>query len=215
MTLEIKWLQFNSLPEYLAVHGRVAAQRSEDQETSPPAARPAEEEAAAPAEEEAAAPAEEEAAAPAEVEAAAPAEVEAAAPAAPLAAPAATDKQPAVATRNDTPSVVSVAAAKSKPDIKMEAEHGHNEIETASPSATSDDSPIFPFAMKQEVKADVIMQAREQGCNLNAGLVASDVPTTKANAGSGTASPLGAKRKRDQAEGMLHDGMQRITSHAG
>jgi hypothetical protein len=200
MTLEIKWLQFNSLPEYLAVHGRVAAQRSVDQETSPPAAPAADVPPAPPGA--------------AEVPPAALPPLDATA-ASQLAAPAATDKRLAVATRNDTPSDVSVAAAKSKPDIKMEAEHGHNEIETASPSATSDDSPIFPFAMKQEVKADVIMQAREQGCNPNAGVVAGDVPTTKANAGSGTASPLGAKRKRDQAEGMLHDGMQRITSHAG
>lgn len=164
MTLEIKHLVFNSLPEYLAVHGRAAAQRAVEREESPPAA-----------------------------------------------APVVEQRLPA-GQRNGARPAAPDAAAELLSDANMESEHTENQNKASAQAANSADPP--PSAV-EEGKADANMQVDEQGGAEDVGDAGGDASEGKAGAGGSEASPLGAKRKRDDAEGNHRDGVQRISSHAG
>lgn len=161
MTLEIKHLVFNSLPEYLAVHGRVAAQQAVDQERSPPTAAPA------------------------------------------------VEQQPLSEQWNGEQADAPGTAAELISDTKMESEPTDKQSK-ASLQAVNSANP--ESSVKEEGNVDESMQGDEEGCT-DAVSDADDASEPKSSAGgSETDSPVGSKRKRDEAEANSRDGVQRITS---
>jgi hypothetical protein len=158
MTLEIKHLVFNNLPEYLAVHGRAAAKRAVDKETSPPVA----------------------------------------------------EQRPLAEQRNGARAAARGAAAEQTADAKMtKSENTENQ---RMPSTATCGDPVC--STLEPNKADANMQGDEQDCAPEGGGKAADASDPKASAaGNETASPMGAKRKRDEADGNHRDGVQRISTH--
>lgn len=170
MTLEIKHLLFASLPEYLAVHGRAAAQSQSSQSIN-------------------------------QVN-----QVES-----PPNAPAsAAEQRPLTEQRNGAqPDAPSTAAAQVA-DTKMESENTENQNK-ADVQTTSAEQPCS--STRSHEKVDASMQGDEECCAADAGGTDGDAVDLKASVGGGEqASPVGAKRKREEGEGNHR--VQRISSHA-
>lgn len=164
MTLEIKHLVFNSLPEYLAVQGQMVAQKAADQEASPPAAVPA------------------------------------------------AEQRPATSTgqRNWTRADATNGTAELMSDANANHEQSENQAQAATRTTNTCHAPD---SRDMDTKTDVNMQGDSQGHLKEPGCSTSDGRDARACA-SETASPLGAKRKRNEVDGNHRDGLQRISSHA-